>query len=116
MFDEVQIEPMLFHGPGVCPNCLTPLILAEKELTVMDLDKNGNVINIVNTDIVCKAMCPNCGKKYDMMRSNGSYKPYSRIAEIFDKLDLDEEIKKRNNGRYHISDNPLSSDTIGENK
>ena len=52
MFDEVQIEPMLFHGPGACPNCLTPLILAEKELTVMDLDKNGNVIIEPNYDVI----------------------------------------------------------------
>lgn len=106
--DEIEIEPMTFFGPGLCPNCLTPLLIAERDLNVMKLDKNGNVIDIVDTEYYCNALCPKCGEKLRMMRSYGSYKPYSLATAMFDDIDFQEKISKRNKGMYSIDENPVS--------
>lgn len=106
--DEIKIEPITFYGPGVCPECLTPLIIAERDLTVMDLDKDGNVFNIVESEYYCNAMCPKCKNKIKMMRTNGSYKPYSEVRAAFDDIDFAERLRNRHEGKYSIEGNPIS--------
>lgn len=110
MSKEILIEPLTYHGPGCCPICLTALIVAERDTTIMELDKSGNVISIEGAvHTICKGMCPKCGYKLDMMRSNGIYRPYSEAVALFDKIDFEYELSLRQkDGIYHIDGNPLS--------
>ena len=97
---EPLIDPMIFFGIGACPVCSTPLVVADKELTVFQLNKDGAVMDMEETNVIAKALCPNCGHRQEMMRDpfNGIYRPYSRAAYLFAEADLKEAAKYR-----HIS-------------
>ena len=111
MAKEPLIDPVEYHGPGACPICFTPLVLADRETNIMDLDKHGYVVNISDSIVKCSAICPKCGHTQEMMRSNGIYRPYSKVVQIFDELDLMDKIDRRKNeGKYDIKENPLSLD------
>lgn len=106
---DLLIEPFIYHGPGCCPICSTELLVAERETIIMRLDKSGNAVSVEGADVICRGLCPNCGHKLDMMRSNGIYKPYSYAAALFDEVDRRYEIDRRNKeGSYRIEGNPLS--------
>lgn len=107
---EILIEPLTYCGPGGCPICSTPLIVAERETIILDLDTSGNVLDINSAGVICKGLCPRCGHKLDMMRSNGIYRPYSYARSLFDDVDRMHELEQRKlkDGSYHIEGNPLS--------
>lgn len=108
---EILIEPLTYHGPGGCPICSTPLIVAERETIILDLDISGNVLDINSAGTICKGICPRCGYKLDMMRShNGTYRAYSHTRALFDEIDHNHEIEQRRlkEGSYRIEGNPLS--------
>ena len=109
---EPLIDPMVFFGIGACPVCSTPLVVADKELTVFQLNKDGAVMDMEETNVVVKALCPDCGHRQDMMRDpfNGIYRPYSRAAYLFSEADHKEAIKNRSISIYdgkNKSINPL---------
>ena len=111
MHNTDLIAPMEYHGPGTCPMCFTTLVLVDREINVMDLDKHGNVVNIEETLVTCQAMCPKCGHSMKMMRSGGIYRPYSEVMKTIEDLETSEIIDRRmNSGRYSIEGNPLASE------
>ena len=103
------IEPMIFYGPGACPKCMSLLMLADRETTIMELNRDGSVSNIEGSYSMCMAMCPNCGHKQSMMRCNGIYRPVSLMVKLTADLEIQDEIDRRkNNSNYSIKGNPLS--------
>lgn len=111
MHNTDLIHPIEYHGPGACCMCFTPLVLVDREINVMDLDKHGNVVNIEETLVTCQAMCPKCGHTMKMMRSNGIYRPYSEVVRTIEDLELSTIIDQRmNSGKYSIDGNPLASE------
>lgn len=105
--EDFKIEPLIFHGPGACPECNHTLTIADRETNVMKLNRDGSVLELIDCHDYCSSICPNCGFTQRMMRSNGVYKPYSEIVRAFDKIDLEEILENRNKGRYSIDGNPL---------
>ena len=101
------IQPILIHGPGCCPECHYTLTIADREINVMRLNHDGSVVELVETQDFCSAICPNCGNTIRMMRSNGVYKPYSERVMDFDRIDLERILNKRSKGTYSIEGNPL---------
>lgn len=91
---ELCIEPMIFHKPGECPDCFGPLVVADSELTFMEIDQDGNPIN-EDTSVTCFAACLHCGKRIPMMRWKGSYIPYSEKGRRYKLAEFAYEIEKR---------------------
>ena len=102
---ESLIEGFIYHGPGACPVCFTPLVVIDTEHNVIDLDSEGQAVDI-RSYIECRAACPNCGNKIPM-RLNGIYAPYSKNAYNLKMEEIKSEIDHRNAGRYSITENPL---------
>ena len=105
--EDIKIQPILIHGPGCCPECHHALTIADREVNVMRLNHDGTVIELVETQDYCSAICPKCGNMLRMMRSNGIYKPYSERVMDFDRLDLERILESRTTGTYSIKGNPL---------
>ena len=91
---EIKLEPIEFYGPGGCPFCSATLYVADSELTLMEVNRDGIPIS-ESTTITCKAVCPNCGEKIQMMRHNGGYVPYSQDAEIWKDIQRKEKAEAR---------------------
>lgn len=103
------IEPMIYYGPGSCPKCISLMMLADRETTIMDLNSDGSVSNIEGSYSVCMAICPNCNHKQPMMRCNGIYRPASLVVKMLSDLEIQEEIDlRKKNTSYFIEGNPLS--------
>lgn len=103
------IDPMTYIGPGACPECMTLMILADRETTIMDLNKDGSVSNIEGSYNVCIAICPRCKHKQPMMRCNSIYRPVSLVVKTIENLEIQEEIDRRKiTTSYSIEGNPLS--------
>jgi hypothetical protein len=105
--NDLVTDAFMYHGPGACRNCFTPLILVDSEQTVMDLDPEGNVVDIVESHYICRAMCPKCNEKYEMMRFLGKYYPYSETAFKFKAEAHREEVDRRNKNMRIVKDNPF---------
>lgn len=110
--NEILIEPMIFHGPGGCPKCGGPLVVADSEITLMELDTNGIPISD-ETSVRCEAACLHCGERVKMVRWKMGYIPYTRSSLILKKMQMLDEIKKRvdneNKDRFN-GKNPLAID------
>jgi len=91
---EIQIEPIEIYGAGGCPNCSSTLYVADSELTLMEVNRDGIPISETTT-ITCKAICPNCGTRIPMMRYNGAYVPYSIDAEIWNEIQRKDRAEAR---------------------
>lgn len=91
---EIGIEPMIFHGPGGCPKCGDLLTVVDNEMTVMNLDRDGNPTS-EETIFKAKGFCPNCGYTLEMERWGGKYLPYGRSAHILRLEAIREKIKQR---------------------
>jgi hypothetical protein len=106
---ELMLDGMVLHGPGECPECHMPIIVADVETTVMDLNSDGIPIN-EETSYRCSGICSRCGKRINVMRWKGGYVPYSKASRLFKIYQLQEEKNKRlaalENNRY-ILGNPL---------
>ena len=94
MADEIMIDPMIFHGPGCCPECGGPLVVADSELTLMELNQDGIPMS-EETAIRCEATCMHCSNRIKMMRWKGGYVPYSRTSLILKTMELRDEIEDR---------------------
>ena len=94
--DELKIEGLIYHGPGNCPICSSPLFVVDSELTLMELNSDGYPIS-EDTTIRCEAVCSNCGHKQKMMRWNGTYIPYTRSSLIIKKMEFEDMCKDRLN-------------------
>lgn len=104
--EEIKLEPIEFYGPGGCPFCSATLYVADSELTLMEVNRDGIPIS-ESTTVTCKAVCPNCGKKITMMRHNGAYVPYSQDAEIWNKIQQKERAEARLRELNSKEKNPL---------
>lgn len=91
---EPLIEPMIYHGPGGCPKCSGPITVADSELTIMDLNQDGDPISS-ETTIRCMGCCMHCGNKIPMMRFKGSYIPYSESSKIIRTMEFKDEMAQR---------------------
>ena len=106
---EIKLEPIEFYGPGGCPFCSATLYVADSELTLMELNRDGIPIS-ESTTITCKAVCPNCGEKIQMMRHNGGYVPYSQDADIWLEIQRKERAIERLNELKNSVKNPLANE------
>lgn len=103
---EIKLEPIEFYGPGGCPFCSATLYVADSELTLMEVNRDGIPIS-ESTTITCKAVCPNCGEKIEMIRHNGGYIPYSQDAEIWLEIQRKERVAARLKELHDSTKNPL---------
>lgn len=103
---EIKLEPIEFYGPGGCPFCSATLYVADSELTLMEVNRDGIPIS-ESTTITCKAVCPNCGEKIEMIRHNGGYIPYSQDAEIWSEIQRKERAAARLKELHDSTKNPL---------
>ena len=103
-YEEVAIDAFTIFGPGCCPVCHGPLAVADSEITIMDVDKNGNPISD-ETFVRCLGKCKKCGHEQEMMRWQGQYLPYSESNRYYLMLVLREEVKER---LERIKDNPVA--------
>jgi hypothetical protein len=103
---DLITDAFIYHGPGACPKCLTPLVAVDTEHNVIDLDSEGNPTEVYSYE-ECRAACPNCNERYKMMPFNGKYLPYSENAFNLRKAELQAEIDRRNTNRYSNKNNPF---------
>lgn len=94
--EELLIEPMIIHGPGCCPKCGGTLFVADSELTLMELNKEGIPIT-EETTVRCKAACVDCGYEQRMIRWDGGYIPFSRSSLIMKIMQRKDERRARIN-------------------
>lgn len=92
--DEILIDGMIFHGPGCCPECGAPLIVADTETTIMELDPNGIPIS-ESTGIQVGAICSRCKNKIPMVRWEGGYIPFSPSSYLIKCLEREDKAKER---------------------
>lgn len=92
--NELLIEGLIYHGPGCCPDCGGPIVVADTETTVMELNDDGVPISD-ETYQKCSGACTRCGKRINMMRWGGGYIPYSAASKIVRINDFKEECKQR---------------------
>ena len=106
---EPLIDPIVYRGPGACKECGTPLIIAEREIMVMDLNSEGQVVKLEEQASTIKALCPNCGRRQDMMRDpyKGIYRPRSLAAYLFSQMEAEEANKNRIRSINEKDENPL---------
>lgn len=79
--NEIVIEAFIYHGPGCCSKCGGPIIVADSEVGIMELNQDGIPIS-EETIMKIKAVCSHCGEPIDMMRWQGGYVPYSENSKI----------------------------------
>ena len=103
------IDPIIYVGPGGCIKCGTPLVVADKEIIVVNINNDGEVVELKEQATVAKALCPYCGNHQDMMRDpyNGIYRPYSKTAFMFSEMDMKERSKNRIRSINETDKNPL---------
>lgn len=106
MEKEILTEPMIFHGAGGCPHCCGPLAVADSELTLMELNQDGQPIS-EETRIKCVGVCLHCGNKIRMTRWKGGYVPYSELSEKIRQYQLIDEAKRRVDELNKTKSNPL---------
>lgn len=111
--EEIKLEAIEFYGPGGCPHCSATLYVADSELTLMEVNRDGIPIS-ESTTITCKAVCPNCGEKFEMMRHNGGYIPYSRDSEIWNEIQHKERAQARLKELISETKNPLAYGVINK--
>ena len=87
---EPLIEPIIYHGPGGCPKCSGPITVADSELTLMELNQDGDPISS-ETTVRCMGCCMHCGTKIPMMRFKGSYIPYNETSRIIRTMEFKDE-------------------------
>lgn len=92
--EEPMVDLMYFFSPGQCPDCFGLLVVMDTEITIMELNSNGDPIT-ENVIIKCIGKCTKCGKKINMIRWKGGYIPYTNASIIFLKNDLIERVKER---------------------
>ena len=91
---EIGIDGLIYHGPGCCMKCGSPLVVVDHEMTIMELNQDGDPISEETTFRV-KAACTYCGNKHDMMRWMGGYIPYSPSSRILKIAEAQDIIKQR---------------------
>ena len=99
MSEEIITEGLIYHGPGCCMKCGSPLVVIDHEMTVMELNQDGCPIS-EDTVSRIKAACTYCGNKQDMMRWKGTYIPYSPSSRIIRlgeaRYEIEDRVKQLN--------------------
>ena len=104
-------EPMIFHGIGGCPKCCGTLMVADSEISLMELNKDGIPTDNVETTIRCEAICTNCGHRMPMLRWKYGYIPDDKNILKYKMMELRMEIderKKNLKSKSKKEENPLS--------
>lgn len=94
MSKELETEAFIYHGPGGCPKCGGQLIVADSEITLMELNQDGIPIS-EETNVKCRAVCRDCGHRMNMVRWNGGYIPYSTTSLLMKIMEQKELNKQR---------------------
>ena len=94
MHKELEIEALIYHGPGGCPKCGGQLIVADSEITLMELDQEGIPIS-EETSVKCRAVCRDCGHRLKMVRWDGGYIPYTNSSLTMKVMEQKELFKQR---------------------
>ena len=94
MVNETLIEGFIYNGPGCCSSCCGPLVVADSEISIMELNKEGTPVS-EETTVRCVAVCRHCGRKTPMMRWKGNYIPYSPTVALIKKAELENEANQR---------------------
>lgn len=105
--NEIITEAMIYHGPGCCHKCGGPLTVVDTEMSIMELNQDGHPIT-EETIMRIRAACTHCGEKYNMMRWNGTYIPYSESSRIIRCAQLYDEIQDRIHHNNTNEKNPLA--------
>ena len=92
--NELLIEPFVYDGPGVCPDCGHLLTIADTELTIMDVNNEGTPIS-ETTITKANAYCRNCRRKQPMMFWKGKYIPFSEASYIMLTSEAKDEVAER---------------------
>lgn len=108
---ETLVDPLIYIGPGGCPECGTNLIVADTEISVMQLNNEGIPISEETSNRI-RAVCPNCGNKVNMVRWKGGYIPYSYTSYFVKlmeaKYEAEDRVKALNSKKNREEENPLS--------
>lgn len=104
--EEILKDPIEYYGPGKCCKCLTNLKVVDIEMTIIDVDNNGNPISD-DVTVQCKGVCPRCGYEVPMIRWQGGYIPYSPLVILMKKDEIKQRIKERKDA-IPINENPLA--------
>lgn len=104
---EPIIEPFIQYGYGTCPECGGGLVLADSELTLMELDKNGIPINYEETVVRCKARCVDCGFQQSMIRWEDGYIPDRKRLLMIKKFEVLGRIHDRCKDNLKPNENPF---------
>ena len=108
--DEIFTEALTVYGPGGCPKCGNSLFVADSELSLMELNKEGIPIS-EETTVRCEAACSNCGYKQKMVRWDGGYIPFSRSSLILKIMQRKDERNSRiAQLNSSVKGNPLAVD------
>lgn len=91
---EPLAEGMVFFGPGSCPKCYTNLLVADAEITLMELNSEGIPISEETVNRI-NAYCPKCKHKQLMFRWKGSYIPYDYFVHMQLLIEHNKEIEER---------------------
>lgn len=107
--DEL-IEPVDFRGPGQCPNCGSQLVVADMEVNLFTLSPAGRYADDLETYVECTGVCPKCGKRIELMRINGAYKPRSELVAAIEHAKLQEKVEEREkkDNLRHSTENPFA--------
>ncbi|MCM1235483.1 MAG: hypothetical protein NC489_35740 [Ruminococcus flavefaciens] len=106
MEKEITYDGFEYYGPGCCPLCSGPLFVADSEVTLMELNQDGQPIS-EETAVRCRGKCSRCGHEVPMMRWQGNYVPYSKPSFLLKKWELMAKIKERNEA-LPKNENPLA--------
>ena len=106
--NELIVEGMIIHGPGGCPECGSPIWVADSELTLMELNMDGIPIS-EDTTIQCRGVCSHCGRKINMVRWKGGYIPYTPTSLMLKELEARDEFNDRVKETNRIAEKRLGS-------
>lgn len=102
---EPLVEPFIHYGYGTCPMCGGGLVLADSELTLMELNKDGIPISYEETVIHCKARCIDCGFQQNMIRWEDGYIPDNKRLIMLKKFEVMDRIRNRYKDYYSNKNN-----------
>ena len=84
----MAIPGIIYLQPMQCGTCGTTLQIEEQETTTVIVNVRGLPINSETTDFDAKAICPKCGRTYDVEKNGMYFRLYNRTHELCPTLRL----------------------------
>lgn len=79
---------IVYLQPMQCGTCGTTLQIEEKETTTVVVNVRGLPINSETTDFDARAICPKCGRVYDVEKNGMFFRLRNRTYELCPNLRL----------------------------